>query len=177
MSKKVKVMIATLVAVLLLAAIPAAVALAQNGEDESAPAPQLTVRNPLLDRVAEILGISADNLTAAFEQARQERWEEVGSQASGNWSNGPLGFGQFGERLQEKQQKWNTLRERIQEKARDGSCLSDNGTPGAQNWFRQGADSSSGFAPGVRMGNALRGRHMTAAPRGWNGPIPYQPED
>ena len=85
-SKKIKVLISALIAVLLIAAIPATIALADDEEDTAqANAPGL------LARVAEILGVSQDEMVAAFEQARQELREEC--QATENCSVYQQGVG------------------------------------------------------------------------------------
>lgn len=76
-----KVLISVLVAMLVLVAGGTAIAMAQEEEE---PAPQVEA-NGLLARVAEILGISEEDLIDAFKQARQEimeeRWEEAFYQA------------------------------------------------------------------------------------------------
>ena len=68
MSKKIKVLVSVLVAVLLLTVGGTTIAMAQE-EEESAP--QVEV-NGLLTRVAEILDIPEEDLVAAIDQARQE---------------------------------------------------------------------------------------------------------
>ena len=73
MSKRVKVLVSVLVAVLLLVASGTAIAMAQE-EEESAPPVE---SNGFLARVAEILGIPEEDLIDAFGQARQEMREEV----------------------------------------------------------------------------------------------------
>ena len=73
MSKRMKVLVSVLVAVLLLVASGTAIAMAQEEEE---PAPPVE-SNGLLARVAEILGISEEDLIDAFGQARQEMREEV----------------------------------------------------------------------------------------------------
>ena len=72
MSKKVKILISVLVAVVLLTVGGAATVLAQ----EPTPPPEAGT-NGLLARVAAILGISLDDITSAFNQARQEMGEET----------------------------------------------------------------------------------------------------
>jgi hypothetical protein len=71
MSRKMKVFISVLVAVLLLVG-GTAVVMAQEDE-EPVPSPEA---NGLLTRVAEILGIPEEDLIDAFQQARQEMMEE-----------------------------------------------------------------------------------------------------
>ena len=73
MSKRMKVLVSVLVAVLLLIASGTAIAMAQE-EEEPEPA---VASNGLLTRVAEILGISEEDLANAFQQARQETREEA----------------------------------------------------------------------------------------------------
>jgi len=74
MSKKMKVLVAVLAAILVLAVGGTAVVIAQ--EEEPPPTPE-TEANGLLPRVAEILGISQEELTSAFQQARQEMRQET----------------------------------------------------------------------------------------------------
>jgi len=84
MSRKMKVLVSVLLAVILLTAGSAAAVMAQEDEE---PAPQAEEAaapmeaNGLLTRVAEILGIPEEELTEAFQQARQEMtqegWEEA----------------------------------------------------------------------------------------------------
>lgn len=73
MSKRVKVLVSLLVAVLMLVASGTAVAMAQEEEE---PAPPVE-SNGLFTRVAEILDIPEEDLIDAFGQARQEMREEV----------------------------------------------------------------------------------------------------
>ena len=77
MSKKMKVIVSTLVAVLLLTVGGTAIAMAQEDEE---PTPQVG-ENALLTRVAEILDIPEEDLLAAVDQARQEMRGEVFDQA------------------------------------------------------------------------------------------------
>ena len=72
MSKRMKVLVAALVAVLLLTVAGTAMVMAQD--EEPTPAPET---NGLLARVAEILDISQEQLADAFEQARQEMRQET----------------------------------------------------------------------------------------------------
>jgi len=71
MSKKIKVLISVVAAVLLLTIGTTAVVMAQ---EEPAPEPRA---NGLLSRVADDLGISQGELTDAFQQARQEMRQEM----------------------------------------------------------------------------------------------------
>ncbi len=67
MSRKMKTLVAVMVAVLVLTAGSAALVMAQ--EEEPPPTPET---NGLLSKVAEILGIPQEDLSNAFQQARQE---------------------------------------------------------------------------------------------------------
>lgn len=66
MSRRIKVLVAVLAAVLLLTVSGTAAVMAQ---EEPEPTPQA---NGFLARVAEILGIPQESLAEAFQQARQE---------------------------------------------------------------------------------------------------------
>jgi TPP-dependent pyruvate/acetoin dehydrogenase alpha subunit len=72
MSRKIKVIISVLVAVVVLTVGSAATVMA---EGEATPPPEAGAEC-LLARVAQILGIPQEDLTDAFEQARQEIREE-----------------------------------------------------------------------------------------------------
>ena len=75
MSKKVKILISALVVAVLLTTGATATVMAQE-EEETVPATE-TSEEGLLDRVADILGIDKQDLVNAFEQARQEMWDEA----------------------------------------------------------------------------------------------------
>ncbi len=75
MSKKVRVLISALVATLLLT-IGSVTTVMAEGEEETTPPPEATA-NGLLERVAGILGIDEEDLSNAFEQARQEMCEDA----------------------------------------------------------------------------------------------------
>ena len=79
MSKKVKVLIATLAAVLLLGVGTTTVVMAQEGE-ETVPEPGVVTEegaNGFLTRVADILGITEEELQATFSEARQQMQDEA----------------------------------------------------------------------------------------------------
>lgn len=76
MSKKVKVLISVMLAILLMAA-GSTVVMAQ---DEPEPTPEAGVKG-LLARVADILDIPKEDLIDAFKQARQEMRQEAFIQA------------------------------------------------------------------------------------------------
>ena len=110
MSKKVKVFVSLLVVVLLMVAIPATVVMGQ--EDETTTAPQAGVRDAFLDKVAEILGVSVEDLTAALEQGMEEQREQIRSQATDNCSAYPECSEEFAERRAERQEMWQENRGR-----------------------------------------------------------------
>ena len=97
MSRKFKVIISVLVAVLLLTASGTAVAMAQ---DE----PELQSESGgLLARVADILVIPPEKLADAFQQARQEMREEC--QATGNCTIRQENENKFRQRWAEEEQE------------------------------------------------------------------------
>ena len=73
MSKRMKVIVAVVAAIVVMAVGGTTVALAQ---EEPVPPPEIE-ENGLIPRVAEILGISEEELADAFKQARQETREEA----------------------------------------------------------------------------------------------------
>jgi len=75
MSRKVKVLVAALVITLLAVLVPATMVLAQEEEETAAP-PRCELRKQFTNRVADILEVSPEELTAAVEQARVELQEE-----------------------------------------------------------------------------------------------------
>lgn len=78
MSRKVKIIVSVIVAVLLLTVATTATVMAQEEEPvPEEPAPQLEGRAGLLARVADILDIPEKDLVNAFKQARQERNQEA----------------------------------------------------------------------------------------------------
>ncbi len=72
MSKRMKVLVSVLVAVVLLTVGGAAAVMADDGSTSSS---NTTSTNSLLARVAEILDIPQEDLVNAFQQARQEMRE------------------------------------------------------------------------------------------------------
>jgi len=74
MSKKMKVLVAVLAAILLLSVGGTAMVMAQ--EEEPTPTPEAGA-NGLLARVADILGISQEELGNAFRQAQQEMRQDT----------------------------------------------------------------------------------------------------
>ena len=102
MSKRTKVLVSLLVAILLMVAIPATMVMGQEDEDETTTAPQLRMRDAVLNKVAEVLGISAEDLSAAFEQAMEEQRDQIRSQATDNCSAYPECAEEFRERRAEK---------------------------------------------------------------------------
>ena len=78
MSKRIKVIVSVLAAILLLTVATTATAMAQ---EEPKPTPEVGATNGLLARVAEILGISEEDLLNAFKQAQQEMRQEAFTKA------------------------------------------------------------------------------------------------
>jgi len=75
MSKKVKVLISALLVALLLTVGATATVMAE-GEEDTTPPPEASEKG-LLERVADILGIDEEDLSNAFEQARQEMCKDA----------------------------------------------------------------------------------------------------
>ena len=78
MSKKMKVLVSVLAAILLLTMGGTAMVMAQEEPDEEPTPPALeTGARCFLARVADILDIDEEDLVNAFEQARQEQADEI----------------------------------------------------------------------------------------------------
>ncbi|MFC1974567.1 hypothetical protein ACFLVA_00965 [Chloroflexota bacterium] len=157
MSKKVKVLVSVLLAVVLLTVGGAATVMA---DEEPAPALQAEAKG-LLARVAGILGVPHEDLVNAFRQARQEIREEC--QATENCTISQEKVSRFRERWTEKWQEWTGKRQQWMEKKQEMSQrFQGNGTGNKQNKH-------------ARISQAVRGRQMIAVPKGWDGSISPEP--
>ena len=143
MSEKKKVLVAMLVAIVLVVALPTAVVLAQD-EPEPEAVPEFWMgglgTEGLLARMAEILDIPQETLVAAFEQVWQEVREERINQAT---EDNECICEECGERFAER--KMNALQKR--------EAL------GNKSFQR------------ARVSQGARNRHMIAVPRGWQGSL------
>ena len=72
MSKKVKILISTLLVAALLTIGATATVLAEGEDEDTTTVTEEETEEGFLNRVAEILGIDEADLTAAFKQAQQE---------------------------------------------------------------------------------------------------------
>ncbi len=170
MSKKVKILIGMLVAVLIITFGGTAIAMADD-EDETQPALQNglgAVTGCLLARVAEILEIPEGDLVNAFQQA----WGEMGGEVQS----------MFMERecLIQEQEMWREqIRQKIQNKvlgkAVEKGYISENATAEIKGWWESRPGALDDVIPRARAFKAFRGRHMIATPNGWQGQIPNQP--
>ena len=166
MSKKMKILIAVLVAILTLTISGAMAVLAQEDdetefdeeeliEETNEPMPGLRVfaaalaPDKLLSRVSDILGISEEDLSDAFTQAKQEMMDERCEEA----------FYEFLDRA--------VAEELITEEEADG----------IRAWTGNRPAALSQLSPKPRIMNSVRGRHMIAVRKGWHGPLPYQNTD
>ena len=140
MSKRFKVLIAVLAATLLVVGTATSV-VAQ--EENSVSEPQDGVRATLITRVAEILNISPEDLTNAFNQARQEY------QATGNCTLRQEQINQFRERQTEKQQEW------VEKKQEQMNRFQNRWIEKQQNWVEKRQ------ALGKRSQNNITGRQDT----------------
>ncbi len=193
MSKKMKVLVSMLVAVLLLTVGGTAVVLAQEDE-EPAPTPRAEASG-LLARVAEILDIPEEDLVNAFSQARgeirQERCEGAFTQALEKAvEEGILTQEEAGEIREWWEQKPEALGFGLLQNACGvlGPRARNMAGGGWEQWSEMNQLQWRGMRPEIGAGllekaldqmpprafKAIRGRHMIAVTRGWNGPMPYQ---
>lgn len=115
MSKKVKVLIGILVAVLMLTLGGTAIALA---DDTTAPADN-TTRLSILDRVAQILNIDKQTLTDAFNQARQEMQADNQTRLRGRRQLTEEQQEQLRQKMEQLREKMGQLRGENQQKMLD----------------------------------------------------------
>ena len=76
MSKKMKTLVAVVVALLVLTVGSTAMVIAQDEEPAPPPTPEIE-SNAFLQKVAEILGISVEELISIFQEARQEMRQDA----------------------------------------------------------------------------------------------------
>ena len=177
MSKKVKVLIGVLVAVLIMTFGGTAIAMADD-EDETQPALQNgfgDVTSRLLARVAEIMEIPEGDLINAFQQA----WGEMGGEVQSMFMKREGLIQEKINKFQEQEMKREQIRQKIQnrvlEKAVEKGRISDNATAEIKGWWESRPGALDDVIPRARVFKAFRGRHMIAVPNGWQGQIPNQP--
>ena len=165
MSKKVKVLVSMVAAIILLTAGGTTVAMAN--EEEAVAVPREWMNSPFLARVAEILGISTDNLTGAVTQAWQEMGEEILCQATGN-VNMPLEWGGGIEnRLLKRYQVQQEINGRVLEEFVENGRIDEAGISGNEEWRESRPEALDQLVPRARIFKAMRGRQMTAVAEGW----------
>lgn len=145
MSRKIKVLVSTLVAVLLLTMGGTAVVMA----DEEAVPELYDGANVTLARVAEILNIPQEELVSFLMQAKQVMGEEL--QATGNCSS-------------ICQESANRFKEQRMEKWQERA--GNNQEMGRRFQGNSPEDQKTGR---FRISQAVRGQQMIAVPGGWNG--------
>ena len=194
MSKRMKLLVSVLVAVVLLTVGGTATVMAQ--EEKSAPAPDpstkifMTTANTtgLLARVAEILGVSQDELTTAFKKARQEMSEEAftnylnkaveeGLITQGEakeiedwWLNRPEAAGRLFPHASSLSGKQNRQMMTIRDKVRARCQITEEKANGTGKWQEQSSEALDRPAQRARISQAKRSRQMIAVPKGWGGP-------
>ena len=157
MSKKMKIVISVLAAIVLLTFSGAAVAMAQ---DETATDTE-TAAGGLLARVAQILGIGEDELVEAFLQAREE------CDGTGNCTLRQENSGGFQERFMEKRQEWVEKKQEQINKFQNRWTDKQQATRGG---FQNGGQGNNG----LRISEAVRSRQMIAVPNDWDGQLSGQ---
>ncbi len=145
MSKKVKILVSVLVAVVLLIVGGATAVMAQGKEPAPTSEPSTKTSmvtantTTLLARVAQILGISEETLTNAVKQAQQEMMEEA-------------------------------FIKRLDKAVAEGRITQQEADSIKAWWEQRPAVLDSGLFPGAFSAPALGGRHMMGGLRGWGCP-------
>ena len=194
MSKKVKVLVSVLVAVVLLTMGGTATVLAQEGEPAPTPEPSTTTlmatanTTGLLARVAEKLGITEEELINAFKQAQQEMRDE----AFFRYLDKAVEEGLIDEGEAEAIKQWWGQRPEVLgsglfpgvfgTSALCGIHMWSHGanvtgempiTPGIAEQFKlqwqNRINTNNCPVPRLQIAKAIRGRQQIAVPRGWQG--------
>jgi hypothetical protein len=190
MSKKMKVLVAVLVAMLLLTVGGAAAVMADNGSTSTS---NTTSTNSLLARVADKLGITEEELANAFREARQEirgeafiRYldkaveeglitQEEADEIKEWWVQKPEAF----ERLSPRRFLGKALHNRHMWGAQRGmseEALGQAANRIMERWQNRLENPKQMFTPG-HFQQALRGQHRMVIPKGWQGTIEPEPAD
>ncbi len=193
MSQRVKVLVSVVVAVAVLTVGGTATVMAQDEPIQEEPVqeePELepsSGANCLLDKVAEILGISREELANAFEQARQEMGEQAfisyldeavekglitqdeADEIADWWLNRPEAVG----RPLLRARIFRAIRYRQQIAASDGALGSGaiiQERAGIGERWQNRLEALDSPLPRARIFKAVRSRQQIAVPRVWGGP-------
>ncbi len=205
MSKKMKVLIAVLVAVLTLTVSGAVAVLAQEDEEvepdegellgelnEIMPGVKMfvsTESSEILSRAAEILGISEEELSDAFAQAKQEMMAERCEEAFDEFLEQAVEEGLITEEEAEEIKEWweqrpealnwaqlrnafcimrsnPELRLEMLEKAIEEGLIDEEAAADIKAWVGNKPAAPNQLSPQPRIMNAVRGRHMIAIQEG-----------
>ncbi len=170
MLKKVRVLVAVLLAVVLLVVGGSATVMAQ--EEGPAPAPEVNTRafmatanaTGLLPRVAGILGISQEELTNAFKQAQQElRAEALIRRLDKAVAEGRI-----------TQEEADAIKEWWEQKPE--ALLGPGLLPSAFGKHMRGGPGGWASDNTTSLPRAF-GKHMRGGPGGWGWVRPHQPAD
>ena len=155
MSRRIKVIISVLVAVVVLTVGSAATVMA---EGEATPPPEAGAKC-LPARVAQILGISQEDLTNAFEQARQEMREESRIRVC--------------EQVQEEVRERALIR--VLDRAVEKGCIDEQEAEEIKHWWEQRPESMDHLLPRANSfmplgGGQVQQRHAY----GWRASAKYR---
>lgn len=192
MSKKLKVLVAVLMAILLLTIGGAAVVMA---DDESSSTSNATSTNSLLARVADKLGITEEELANAFREARQEMREEAfiryldkaveeglidegeASEIKEWWEQKPeaferlsphrfLGKGLLGRHMLSAQRGWS---EGALSQAMERGLITEEKANMIMERWQNRLETQNHLFLRSRIHQAIRDRQTMAVPKGWQG--------
>ena len=194
MSKKVKVLVLMLVAVLLLTMSGAATVLAQE-EPTQQDGPVQEERAGFLERVAELLGMTEEELTDIFKQAQQDMRNEAfisyvekavaeGLITSGEaeeiidwWEARPEAVDKLFPRARIMRTIGDQREMPFPGKGIGWECLSENVTSQLRMRLENKFEGQNRPMPRARISQAIRGRQMKALPQGWQQQAPPESAD
>ena len=187
MPKRLKILVSVLVAVALLTAGGAATVMAQDEPVDEEPEVAPYSENRLLDKVAEILGITPEELISIFEQAKAEMQEEAfisyldqavadglitqpeADEIAEWWLNRPAAV----DRLHPGARIFKAVRARWQITASDNasgrSAIIQEKVNRIREQWQNRVENQNCPQVRARIFKAIRGQQQMAVPRGWGG--------
>lgn len=185
MSKRIKVLVSVLVAVVLLTVGSAAAVMADDG---STATENETGRKGLLARVAENLGVTEEELSNAFEQARQEVREEAfirylnkamekglitqdeADEIIDWWENRPEALAQLFPRILRAMRGRHMIA--VPDNAAEMGRIAQYNADQIKEWREHRPEALGHPLLRARIFKAIRSRQMIAVPNGWDGSRP-----
>ena len=186
MSKRVKILVSVIIALVLLTV---GIALPVMAQEETTPTPEAGTKN-LIARVAEILNIPEEDLASAFNQVRLEMRQEVWPNALDSavakglitqeeadrikewWGQRPEAIDRLAPSALIGQAIRNRKMMAATEQAVEKGRFAQDDAEKLKGWLEQKPEALKRPVPRARISSAIRGRQMIVVRNGWSGTIP-----